>query len=128
MLMKVKWKSPMKYNFFCDENITRKLQKVIKRFGYQVDSVRNQSLFGINNGNLVKHLNDHNFTLITFDKDFFENEFIVNQGVIVLDVNPNRDEFTVPLLEKFLIMVKDEKINFIGKKILLNRDFFFKFK
>jgi len=118
----------MKYNFFCDENITRKLQKVIKKFGFQVDSVRNQNLFGINNGNLLKHLNEHSFTLITFDKDFLEMEFTVNQNVIILDINPNRDEFTIPLLERSMIMLKNEKIDCIGKKILLNRDFFFKFK
>lgn len=128
MIMKVKRKSQMKYNFFCDENITRKLQETIKRFGYQVDSVRNQKLFGVNNGELVKHLNAHAFTLITFDKHFLESEFSVNQGIIVLDVNPIRDEFTVPLLEKFLIILKNEKISCIGKKILLNRDFFFNFK
>lgn len=88
--MKVKWKFPMKYNFFCDENITIKLQNVIKKFVYPVDSVRNQRLFGISNGTLLKHLNDHNLTLITFDKVFLEMEFFVNQGVIILDINPNR--------------------------------------
>ena len=128
MIMKVEWKSPMKYNFFCDENITRRLQETIKKFGYQVDSVRNQKLYGVNNGDLVKHLNAHAFTLITFDKDFLELEFSVNQGIIVLDVNPNRDEFTVPLLEKFLTLLRNEKVSCIGKKILLNRDFFFNLK
>ena len=43
----------MKYDFFCDDNITRKLQKTIKRLGYKVDSMRDQKLFGMNNGNLV---------------------------------------------------------------------------
>lgn len=113
----------MKYNFFCDENITIKLQQTIKKFGYHVDSVRNQKLFGISNGDLVKYLNDRNLTLITFDKDFLEMEVLVNQGVIILDITPNRDEFTILLLEKFLIMLKNEEINCIGKRILLNRDF-----
>ena len=104
------------------------MQETIKRFSYQVDSVRNQKLYGVNNGDLVKHLNAHAFTLITFDKDFLELEFSVNQGIIVLDVNPNRDEFTVPLLEKFLTLLRNEKVSCIGKKILLNRDFFFNLK
>jgi len=118
----------MKYKFFCDENITRKLQQTIESFGYKVDSVRNQKLFGISIGDLVKHLNNHSFTLITFDKDFLEKELSLNQGVIILDVNPNRDEFTIPLLQKFLNMLKNEKINCTGKKIVLNRDFFLNFK
>jgi len=114
----------MIYNFFCDENITRKLEKTIKRCGYRDDSERNQKLFGVSNGDLVKYLNTHNFTLITFDKDFLKSELSVNQGIIILDVKPNRDEFAVPLLEEFLVMLKNEKINCIGKKILLNQDFF----
>jgi predicted nuclease of predicted toxin-antitoxin system len=126
--MKVKWKFPIKFSFFCDENITKKLQEIIKKFGYPVESIRNQKLFGMNNGDLAKYLNANDFTLITFDKDFLEAEFSVNQGIIVLDINPNRDEFTVPLLEEFLILLKNEKIDCNGKKILLNRDFFLKFK
>ena len=47
----------------------------------------------------------------------------MNQGIIILDVNPNRDEFAVPLLGELLIMLKNEKINCIGKNILLNQDF-----
>jgi len=43
----------MKYKFFCDENITKKIQETIKKFGFQVDSVRHQKLFGMNNGNLL---------------------------------------------------------------------------
>jgi len=95
----------MKYKFFCDENITKKLQKAIIKFGFQVDSVRNQQLFGMNNGDLLNYLNDHNFILITFDKDFLKPEFSLNQGIIILDANPNRDEFTIPLLEKFLAIL-----------------------
>ncbi len=85
--------------------------------------MRNLKLFGISNGDLVKHLNINKFTLITFDKDFLKSELSVNQGIIILDVNPNRDEFAVPLLEELLIMLKNEKRNCIGKKILLNQDF-----
>ena len=85
----------MKYDFFCDENITRKLQKTIKGLGYKIDSVRDQKLFDMNNGNLVKYLNAHNFTLITFDKDFLKKKISVNQGIIILEVTPNRDEFTI---------------------------------
>ena len=118
----------MKYNFFWDENITRKLQKTIERFGYQVDSVRNQKLFGIKNGDLIKHLNAHKFTLITFDKYFLEKEFSVKQGIIVLDLTPNRDEFSVPLLEKFLKLLKNENVDLIDKKILLNQEYISSFK
>lgn len=50
-----KRKSLMKYKFYCDENITKKLQNTIKRYGFQVDSVRNQKLFGIKNGDFYKH-------------------------------------------------------------------------
>ena len=50
-----------------------------------------------------------------FDKDFLQAQFAASQGIIVIDVNPNRDEFTIPLLEKFLIMLKNEEINCIGK-------------
>jgi len=118
----------MKYEFFCDENITRKLQAIIKKFGFQVDSVRNQKLFGMNNGDFVNYLNAHNSILITFDKDFLKAELSVNQGIIILDVNPNRDEFAVPLLEAFLTILKKEKINLMGKKIVLNQDYLLKFK
>ena len=76
----------------------------------------------------MKHLNTHSFTSITFDKDFLEKEFFLNQGVIILDINPNRDEFTIPLLKKFLNMLKNDKINCTGKKIVLNRDFFLNFE
>lgn len=123
-----KWKFLMRYDFFCDENITKRLQATIKKFGYPVDSVRSKKLYGLNNGDLVKYLNGRNYMLITFDKDFLKADFSVNQGIIVLEIIPNRDEFTVPLLEKFLILLKNEKINCVGKKILLNQEFFSSFK
>ncbi len=100
------------------------MQDIIKKYGFQVNSVRNQKLFGIKNGDLAKYLNDHNLTLLTFDKDFLEVKFSIKQGLIILDVNPNRDEFTVPLLERLLNMLKKEKIDCTNKKILLNQDFF----
>ena len=118
----------MEYKFFCDENITKKLEAVIKNFGYQVDSIRNQKLYGLSNGDLVKYLNTSNWTLLTFDKDFLHTEFSVRQGIIILNVKPNRDEFTVPLLEKFLNLLKNEKINCVGKKILLDQKFLLNLK
>lgn len=102
------------------------MQETIKKFGFQVDSVRNQKFFGMNNGDLLIYLNVHNFIQIIFDKDFLKAEFSVNQGIIVVDVTPNRDEFTIPLLEKFLTMLKKGKINCTNKKVLLNREFVFK--
>lgn len=113
----------MKYKFFCDENITKKLQNAVKRYGYQVDSVRNRKIFGIKNGDLITLINSQNFTLITFDKDFLEDKFSVSQGIIILDVNPNRDEFTVPLFEKLLDLLKKDKIDCKNRKIVLNQDF-----
>ncbi len=112
----------MKYKFFCDENITKKLQTTIKKYGFQVDSVRNREIFGIKNGDLNTLMNSENFTLITFDKDFLEEKFSANQGIIILDVNPNRDEFTIPLLEKFLDLLKKDKIDCTNRKLVLNQD------
>lgn len=117
-----KWKSLMKYKFFCDENITKKLQTTIKKYGFQVDSVRNREIFGIKNGDLNTLMNSENFTLITFDKDFLEEKFSASQGIIILDVNPNRDEFTIPLLEKFLDLLKKDKIDCTNRKLVLNQD------
>ncbi|KKM92945.1 hypothetical protein LCGC14_1213470 [marine sediment metagenome] len=51
----------------------------------------------------------------------------MNQGIIILEVTPNRDEFTVPVLEKFLILLKNDKIDCIDKKILLNQGYISKF-
>ncbi len=116
----------MEYKFFCDENITKKLQKTIQKFGYQVNSVRQQKLYGITNGELLKYLETNKYTLLTFDKDFLQAHLTASQGIIILDVNPNRDEFTVPLLENFLTMLKNEEINCIGEKILLNTEYFSK--
>lgn len=113
----------MKYKFYCDENITKKLQNTIKRCGFQVDSVRNRKLFGIKNGDLITLINSQNYTLVTFDKDFLEDDFSVSQGIIILDVNPNRDEFTIPLFEKFLNLLKKDKIDCTNRKIVLNQDF-----
>ncbi len=113
----------MKYKFSCDENITTKLQNTIKSHGFQVDSVRSRKLFGIKNGDLMILLNTQKYILITFDKDFLENKFSINQGIIILDVNPNRDEFTIPLFEKFLNLLKDEKFDCMNRKIVLNKNF-----
>jgi len=113
----------MKYKFYCDENITKKLQNTIKRYGFQVDSVRNRKLFGIKNGELITLINSQNYTLVTFDKDFLEDNFTVNQGIIILDVNPNRDDFTIPLFEKFLKFLKEGQIDCTNRKIVLNQDF-----
>ena len=118
----------MKYKFFCDENITKKLQKTIKSYGFQVDSVRNRKIFGIENGDLLTLINSENFILLTFDKDFLDLKYTINQGIIILDVNPNRDEFTIPLVEKFLDLLKEDKINCENRKIVLNQDFLSKIK
>ena len=113
----------MKYKFFCDENITKGLQNTIKKFGFQVDSVRNRKIFGIKNGDLVNLTNSENFILLTFDKDFLEHKYAVTHGIIIVDVDPNRDEFSNPLLEKFLDLLKKEKIECKNRKIVLNQDF-----
>ena len=113
----------MKYKFFCDENITKKLQNVIKKYGFQVDSVRTRKIFGMKNGDLLILINSQNFTLITFDKDFLDDKFIANQGIIILDVNLNRDEFVIPLVEEFLNFLKKDKVDCTNRKILLNHDF-----
>lgn len=83
----------MKPNFYCDENITRKLENTIKKFGYEVDSVKNQNLFGMKNGNLVKYINSKKLTLITFDKDFLNKKYSIKHGVIILDIHPNEMNF-----------------------------------
>ncbi|MBD3193597.1 MAG: hypothetical protein GF317_00975 [Candidatus Lokiarchaeota archaeon] len=93
----------MKPKFYCDENITRKLENTFEILGYEVDSVRNQKLFGMENGNLVNHLNMNKQTLITFDRDFLNKDILIHHGVIILDVHPNRDEFSVPLLKEFKV-------------------------
>lgn len=59
------------------------------------------------NGDLITLLNSQNFTLITFDKDFLDDNFSVSQGIIILDVNPNRDEYTLPIFEKFLNLLSE---------------------
>ena len=103
--------------------MTKKLQNTIKRYGFQVDSVRNRKLFGIKNGDLITLINSQNYTLVTFDKDFLEDDFSVSQGIIILDVNPNRDEYTIPLFEKFLNLLRKDKIDCTNRKIVLNQDF-----
>ena len=113
----------MKCKFFCDENITKKLHNTIKNYGFQVDSVRNRKIFGIKNGDLVALINSENFILITFDKDFLEQKYTVRQGIIIIDINPNRDEFTIPLFERFLDLLKKDKIDCTNKKIVLNQEF-----
>jgi hypothetical protein len=75
------------------------------------------------NGNLVNHLNMNKHTLITFDKDFLNDDILIHHGVIILDIHPNRDEFSVPLLKEFLKLLKDGKIEMGNKKILLNREY-----
>ena len=121
-----KWKHLMKLKFFCDENITKELEKTLKKYGFQVSSVRHEKLYGLSNGDLVDFIEKQNYTFLTFDKDFLQSHFIISQGIIILDVSPNRDEFTVPLLEKFLALLKKEEINCVGKKIILNKDYFLK--
>ena len=114
----------MKYNFFCDENITHQLEETIKKYGFQVSSIRSKKLFGMKNSDLITFLNAKNFTLITFDKDFLNSKLIVKQGIIIFDVQPNRDEFVLPIMERFLKMLEKEEIDFSNKKIVLNEDFF----
>ena len=91
----------MKLKFFCDENITRKIRDTIKLSGFEFDSIRNQKLFGLANEEIIKFINERNFTLITFDKDFLELNIDIFNGVVVIDIHPNRDEFTVLLVENF---------------------------
>ena len=64
----------MKFKFFCDENITKKLQNTIKDYGFQVDSVRTRKIFGIKNGDLLTLINSEKFiflTLINSEKFIF---------------------------------------------------------
>ncbi len=117
----------MKYKFFCDENITKNLQNTIREFGFQVDSVRDRKIFGVKNGDLIEVINSQNFTLITFDKDFLDDNLSVSQGIIILDINPNRDEFTIPLIKEFLNLLKEDKVDCTNNKIMLNQDFLSKF-
>ena len=87
-----------------------------------------KKIFGAKNGDLITIINSQNFTLITFDKDFLDDSFSVSQGIIILDVNPNRDKFTIPIIKKFLNLLKEDKIDCTNSKIVLNQEFLSKLR
>ena len=113
----------MKPKFFCDENITREIQNLIKKQGYEITSVRDKKLFGMENGNLTNYLNENKFTLITFDKDFLNKNVKIDEGAIIIDVHPNRNEFTRPIIEEFLKYLKNESVKLSGTRIRLNKQY-----
>ena len=113
----------MPLKFFYDENITKRIVQIIAAEGFHVDRVRNQKQLGISNGELTNYVNTHDYTLVTFDKDFLESNLRIQGWVVVIEVHPNRDEYVKPILTKFLMLVKENKIECYGKVILLNKQF-----
>lgn len=84
-------------------------------------------MVGIKNGALISFLEKDDYTFITFDKDFLDSNFLLKNGIIIIDIKPNRDSFVIPVLEKFLNMIKENKINMSNQKILLNYEFIEKY-
>ena len=113
----------MPLNFFCDENITKQIVQIIATMGFPVDSVRNQNKIGISNGELVNYLNKHDYTLVTFDKDFLNPSFRIKAGIVIIDIHPNRNENVIPILTEFISLMKKNKINCYGKMIILNKQY-----
>lgn len=113
----------MGINFFCDENITKAIYRTIDSFGYKVSSIRELDMMGIKNGALISFLENDDYTFITFDKDFLDSLFMLKNGIIIIDIKPNRDSFVIPILEKFLKLLKENRINLSNQKIILNYEF-----
>ena len=85
-------------------------------------------MFGTGNGDLVNFLDSKGLTLVTFDKDFLDSNMSVKHGVVIIDVHPNEDAVTVPILESFLNELVRESVLVEGRKILLNNEFLSKIK
>ena len=109
--------------FFCDENITAAIYSKIKKYGFEVKSVKSEGLFGIRNGDLFQLVVNGNFTFITFDKDFLIKDFEAPEGIIIIDIHPTRDSFVLPVLEKLLDKMKHGLISIAHNKFLLTSEF-----
>lgn len=118
----------MGINFFCDENITKAIYRTIVSFSFKVSSITELDMMGIKNSALISFLENDDNTFITFDKDFLDSLFTLKNGIIIIDIKPNRDSFVIPVLEKFLNMIKEDKINPLNQKILLNYEFIQEFE
>jgi len=54
--------------------------------------------------------------------------FLLAKEFIIINVNPNRDENTIPLMKEFLNLLKEDKIDCTNSKIVLNQDFLSKLR
>ena len=105
--------------FLADENITRKLVKLFKVTGYDIESVQSLNLRGIRNSRLLNKSIELERILITFDSDFKTELKKEYPGIIYIDIVPNIDSFVLPIIEKFLPSLKE--IYFENNTIIVNQ-------
>ena len=107
----------MSYRFLLDENIPRRIYRVLKEHGYYVEYVPK----GVDDDTVINIARERNLLLITRDSDFADEIMYPpgsHPGIIVLRVHPAIPRLLLEKLLEALDRVKDIK----GKQIIIYND------
>ena len=102
-----------------DESIFAATVSLLRHHGYDVKDIRELGLSGIDNGDVIELAKRENRILFTFDKHFGNIlKFPVgsNPGVVLIRIKPLTIEKVHPILENFLMILKEKEI---GKSLVV---------
>jgi len=102
-------------DFFLDENITPKIALAFKAEGYTISSIHSLKKFGLENGAVINLSINYRAILVTLDKEFLNPNKKSPYGILIIDIHPARDPFTVPVVTEFLQKLKKDPIDWKNK-------------
>lgn len=103
--------------FLCDENITQKAVKLLRKAGYDVETVQSLNLRGITNSRLIEKSVELDRILITFDTDFTQPPANIFPGILLIRIQPNTDKQVLPVIKKLLLKI--DTIDFTDRVTIL---------
>ncbi len=107
----------MSYRFLLDENIPRRIYRVLKEHGYHVEYVPK----GVDDDTVINIARERNLLLITRDSDFADEIMYPpgsHPGIIVLKVHPAIPRLLLEKLLEALERLEDIK----GKLVIVYND------
>ena len=107
----------MSYRFLLDENVPRRIYRVLKEHGYQIEYVPK----GVDDETVIKMAREKNLVLVTRDSDFADEIRYPpgsHPGIIVLRVHPAIPRLLAEKLLEALSRLEDVR----GKLIIIYND------
>ncbi|OQX19255.1 MAG: hypothetical protein BWK75_05835 [Candidatus Altiarchaeales archaeon A3] len=80
----------MRIKFLADENISKSVVDALRKKGYDIESIKEEKLFGISDREVINKAKKENRIILTHDKHFgnlLNYSFQSHRGVVFMEIN-----------------------------------------